>query len=149
MLRNLLFASILIGTACAIHLQYLNIDSAEEDFDESLSAVSEAEDLPMPNAQLPGVCWACEWSMKKIRKQLNNNAKMDMIRSKLKNVCNKIGFMKDKCTKMIMKYMDILIEELSTPDDPKTICINIGVCKPKSEFMMEFIQEFPQVQQNL
>lgn len=28
----------------------------------------------MPEDQLPGLCWACEWAMKKLKKQLGNNA---------------------------------------------------------------------------
>lgn len=52
-----------------------------------------------------------------------------VIKSKLAGVCNSIGFLRSLCKKMINKYMDTLVEELSTTDDAKTICINIGICR--------------------
>lgn len=40
-----------------------------------LDTIDEAEDdLMMPSAQLPGVCWACKWAMNKIKKKLQNDA---------------------------------------------------------------------------
>ncbi|XP_062864014.1 antimicrobial peptide NK-lysin-like [Trichomycterus rosablanca] len=147
MFRNLLIASFLMGTVCAIHLEYLSIDSAEEVLDESLGTVDEAEDLPMPSAQLPGVCWACKWAMNKLKNRISKGASVDEIKSQLLEVCNQIGFLKGICRKIIHKYLDVLIEELSTSDDPKNICINVGICK--SVVMMKFIQDFPQTLKNL
>ncbi|XP_026790004.1 antimicrobial peptide NK-lysin isoform X2 [Pangasianodon hypophthalmus] len=137
MFWNLLIASFFIGSACAMHLEYLKVDSGKEPLVGTLD-----EDLPMPEEQLPGVCWACEWAMKKVKKQLGDNAKADMIKAKLMKVCDSIGFLRSLCKKMITKYLGTLVEELSTTDDPKTICANIGVCK--SMRMLKLIQGFPQ-----
>lgn len=30
---------------------------------------------------------------------------------------------------MVNKHIDVLVEELSTDDDPQTICANAGICK--------------------
>uniref|UniRef100_A0A673LZ13 Saposin B-type domain-containing protein n=1 Tax=Sinocyclocheilus rhinocerous TaxID=307959 RepID=A0A673LZ13_9TELE len=79
--------------------------------------------------QQPGMCWACKWSMKKLKKQISNGATPDDIKKKLEMVCDEIGFLKSLCRKFVNKYKDTLVEELSTTEDTETICINIGVCK--------------------
>ncbi|XP_053365385.1 antimicrobial peptide NK-lysin-like isoform X2 [Clarias gariepinus] len=141
MLRNILLASFLIGSACAMHLEYLKVDS-DELLDGNLS-----EDLPMTKEQIPVVCWACKWVMKKVKKHLGNHEKAESIRAKLKNVCDKIGLAKTACKKMIDKNMDILVDELSSGDDPATICVNAGLCKAVG--MLELIQALPQVYQEI
>ncbi|XP_026789995.1 antimicrobial peptide NK-lysin-like isoform X2 [Pangasianodon hypophthalmus] len=123
MFWNLLIASFFIGSACAMHLEYLKVDSAEEPLVGTLD-----EDLPMPEEQLPGVCWACEWAMKKVKRHLADNANADMIKAELTKVCDSIGFLRSLCKTMINRYLDILVEELSTTDNPRRICANIGVC---------------------
>ncbi|NP_001187137.1 NK-lysin type 1 precursor [Ictalurus punctatus] len=143
MFWNLLVASFFIGSACAMHMEYLRVDSAEELLDGSLDSTDEDEDLAMSETQLlPGACWACQWAMKKVKKQLGNNPTVDIIKAQLKKVCNSIGFLRGLCKKMINKYLDTLVEELSTTDDPTTICGNLGICKSLS--MLELFQAFPQ-----
>ncbi|XP_036450136.1 antimicrobial peptide NK-lysin-like [Colossoma macropomum] len=147
MLRQILLAFLLIGTACAMHLEYLKVDSDEEQLDDESLAVDQAEDLPMPRAMLPGKCWACKWAVKKVKKHLGDNAKAEEIKQKLLKVCDAIGLLKNLCKKMIEKSLGVLIEELSTSDDPATVCANIGACKSKP--MLKLIQAFPEVLEKL
>ncbi|KAM9466841.1 antimicrobial peptide NK-lysin-like isoform 1-T2 [Clarias gariepinus] len=128
MFWNLLVASFVIGSACAIHLEYLKVDSDEELLDGSLDSVDLKKDLQIPEEQLPGACWACKWAMGKLKKELGNNSNQDTIKQAVTSVCDTIGFLQSICRKMINKYLDVLVEELSTTDDPKTICVNIGIC---------------------
>ncbi|MCI4382623.1 hypothetical protein PGIGA_G00017010 [Pangasianodon gigas] len=128
MFWNLLIASFFIGSACAMHLEYLKVDSAEELLVGTLDIVDQDEDLPMPKEQLPGMCWACVWAMKKVKRHLADNANADMIKAELTKVCDSIGFLRGLCKGMINRYLDVLVEELSTTDNPKRICANIGVC---------------------
>ncbi|KAI4889194.1 hypothetical protein NFI96_012967, partial [Prochilodus magdalenae] len=142
MLRNIIIALLLIGTgpyvvpfffpACAMHVEYLKMDSDEEQLEETfvrfLQAIDQDEELPMPGAELPGKCWACKWVVKKVKKHLGDKAKAEEIRGKLHKVCDSIGLLKDLCKKMISKSIDVLTEELSTSDDPQTICSNTGYC---------------------
>uniref|UniRef100_A0A8C1KC21 Saposin B-type domain-containing protein n=1 Tax=Cyprinus carpio TaxID=7962 RepID=A0A8C1KC21_CYPCA len=79
--------------------------------------------------QQPGMCWTCKWAMKKLKKQISNGATPDDIKKKLGMVCDEIGFLKSLCRKLVNEYKDTLVEELSTTDDARTICVNIGVCK--------------------
>lgn len=53
----------------------------------------------------------------------------EKIKQELKRGCDKIGLVKDICKKFVDKNFDVLEEELTTDDDPKTICANINVCK--------------------
>ncbi len=52
----------------------------------------------------------------------------DDIKKMLGGVCDEIGFLKSLCRLFVNKYTDTLVEELSTTDDARTICVNIGVC---------------------
>ncbi|XP_030644237.1 antimicrobial peptide NK-lysin-like [Chanos chanos] len=86
----------------------------------------------MPEAQLPGLCWACKWILNKVKKQISNGTDQETIKNKLISVCDQIGFLKSKCKSFVKKYLNTLIEELSTTDDPRTICVNLKACKPKT-----------------
>nr|ABC17996.1 NK-lysin type 2 [Ictalurus punctatus] len=129
MFWNLLVASFFIGSACAMHMEYLRVDSAEELLDGTLDSADKDEDLPMSEIQLfPGACWACKWAMNNVKKHLGINPTVDMIKAQLAEVCNSIGFLRGLCKTIINKYLDTLVEELSTTDNPTTICVNIGIC---------------------
>uniref|UniRef100_A0A673MAJ3 Saposin B-type domain-containing protein n=1 Tax=Sinocyclocheilus rhinocerous TaxID=307959 RepID=A0A673MAJ3_9TELE len=78
--------------------------------------------------QLPGLCWACKWVMRKLKKQISNGATPDDIKKKLGMVCDQIGFLKSMCRKFVNQYTDTLVEELSTTDDARTISIKT-ICR--------------------
>jgi len=46
----------------------------------------------------------------------------------LSHVCDEIGFLKYLCRTFVGRYINTLVEELSTTDNARTICVNIGVC---------------------
>ncbi len=52
----------------------------------------------------------------------------DDIARMLGGVCDEIGFLKSLCRLFVNKYTDTLVEELSTTDNARTICVHIGVC---------------------
>ncbi|XP_072546493.1 antimicrobial peptide NK-lysin-like [Salminus brasiliensis] len=145
MLKNVLFTFLLIGTACAMHLEYLKIDPDEEHV-KSLD-VTESEDLQMPGAELPGLCWACKWAMDKLKRSLGSDAGTEAIKTGLHQVCDGIGFLRFLCKNMINQFFDVLVEELSTTDNAETICSNIGLCSWKT--LLEFIQALPENKQKL
>ncbi|MED6294229.1 hypothetical protein CHARACLAT_018864 [Characodon lateralis] len=94
---------------------------------------------PVVEAQgLPGICWGCQWALKKVKKMIGPNATAEAIQSKLKVVCNELGLLKSKCQKFVNKYLGVLIEELTTTDDVKTICVNTGACKAKEQLDLIF-----------
>ncbi|KAI5102395.1 hypothetical protein C0J45_7747, partial [Silurus meridionalis] len=120
-------------SACAMHLEYLKVDS-EELHDGTLVSTSNVyvgqdEDLLMPEEQIPGVCSICKRIMKKVKHHLGNHENAEKIKEKLMNLCDKLGPVKNICRKMVTKNIDMLVEELSTDDDPKTICAKAGLCK--------------------
>lgn len=51
------------------------------------------------------------------------------VKSKLNAVCNEIGLLKSACRKFVKTHLGELIEELTTSDDVRTICVNTGACK--------------------
>ncbi|KAG9268630.1 antimicrobial peptide NK-lysin-like, partial [Astyanax mexicanus] len=85
----------------------------------------QAEEQQISGGKIPGVCWACKWAMGKLKKHLGTKEN-DAIKAKLLKVCSGIGLLKKRCENFINKNIDVLTEELSTSDDPKTICTNIG-----------------------
>ncbi|XP_059209700.1 uncharacterized protein LOC131988574 [Centropristis striata] len=81
--------------------------------------------------KLPGVCWACKWAINKVKKWARSNATVAMLTKKLHVVCSQIGLLKSKCSKFVNAHLGELVEELTTSDDTRTICVNVGACKPK------------------
>uniref|UniRef100_A0A4W4GZW3 Saposin B-type domain-containing protein n=1 Tax=Electrophorus electricus TaxID=8005 RepID=A0A4W4GZW3_ELEEL len=150
MLQNILICVLFACSACAMHLEYLKIESAEDDLLNSvLDQYYESEGLSetLPKTGADPFCWACKWVVKKVKKHLITNAKAEVIKNKLLQVCDQIRLMKTKCKKMVTKYMDVLTDELSTTDDPQTVCINVGICK--SNPIWKFIQDSQQTHQKL
>ncbi|KAJ0063113.1 hypothetical protein NL108_012578 [Boleophthalmus pectinirostris] len=81
--------------------------------------------------KLPGVCWACKWALNNVKKIIGNNATAESIKAKLLAVCKNIGLLKSLCQKFVNKHLGVLIEELTTTDDVRTICVRTKACKPK------------------
>ncbi|KAM4542834.1 NK-lysin tandem duplicate 4 [Odontesthes bonariensis] len=81
--------------------------------------------------KLPGICWACKWALNKVKKIAGRNPTKETLKSKLLNICNSIGLLKSVCRKFVNKNLSELIEELTTTDDVRTICVNVKACKPK------------------
>uniref|UniRef100_A0A3B4GUN2 Saposin B-type domain-containing protein n=1 Tax=Pundamilia nyererei TaxID=303518 RepID=A0A3B4GUN2_9CICH len=81
--------------------------------------------------QLPGKCWACKWILNKVKKLAGPNATAESLKSKLLSVCDGIGLLKSLCRKFVKVHLGELIEELTTTDDVRTICVNTGACKSK------------------
>ncbi|KAM4540772.1 antimicrobial peptide NK-lysin-like isoform 1-T1 [Fundulus diaphanus] len=99
------------------------------------------EELAEPNAKqqgIPGICWGCKWALDRVKKVLGNNSTAQAITQQLKAVCDKIGLLKSKCKKFVDKNFGVLVEELTTTDDVRTICVNVGACKPKEQLDMIF-----------
>ncbi|XP_072313938.1 NK-lysin tandem duplicate 4 [Eucyclogobius newberryi] len=88
----------------------------------------------LAEAKIPGVCWACKWALNKVKKEIGKNATVEKIKSKLMSVCDKIGLLKSKCKKFTLGHLGLLVEELTTTDDVRTICVKAKACK--SEFLM-------------
>ncbi|XP_068582501.1 antimicrobial peptide NK-lysin-like [Cebidichthys violaceus] len=88
-------------------------------------------DISVKAGKLPGVCWACKWALKKVKKVIGRNATAEILTAKLNSVCKEIGFLRPLCSKFVKTHLGELIEELSTTDDVRTICVNTGACKPK------------------
>ncbi|XP_048046948.1 antimicrobial peptide NK-lysin-like [Megalobrama amblycephala] len=121
MLRSIILVTLLISSVCAFHWEMHKEESNENEIEESSGDIQ--------TEQLPGMCWVCKWAMKKVKKQISNGTTQDEIKKKLSMVCDQIGFLKSLCRKFVNKYTDTLVEELSTTDDARTICVNISVCK--------------------
>ncbi|XP_065110012.1 antimicrobial peptide NK-lysin-like isoform X3 [Paramisgurnus dabryanus] len=125
MLRFIILVTLLVSSACALQWKI---------YREELIGNEESSDevIVKMNQGLPGVCWVCKWAMKKVKKKISNGTTADDIKNKLTRVCDWIGFLKIMCKSLVNKYVGTLVEELSTSDNPATICINIGVCKKKT-----------------
>ncbi|KAM9569234.1 antimicrobial peptide NK-lysin-like [Salvelinus alpinus] len=78
-----------------------------------------------------GTCWACMWALNKVKKHISSSSSEVQIKQKLLSVCDTLGLLKSLCKGMVKKHLWVLVEELSTSDDVRTICINIKACKPK------------------
>ncbi|XP_077079984.1 antimicrobial peptide NK-lysin-like isoform X2 [Siphateles boraxobius] len=121
MFRRILLATLLISSVCALDWEMRRRNFTGDELEESLVEMA-------PTDQLPGLCWACKWTMGKLKKLVSNKSTQSEIREMLTHVCDEIGFLKYLCRIFVGKYLNVLVEELSTSDNARTICINIGVC---------------------
>ncbi|KAK2843440.1 hypothetical protein Q7C36_011655 [Tachysurus vachellii] len=147
MLRLIFLASLLIGSACALHLEYLKMDSTEVTDGTLVSATSHGsvdqdEDLLDLEALIPGTCWLCKKIVTKVKKHLGSHEKVEKIKEKLRRGCDNLGEVAKLCKKLVNRHIDILVKELSTDDNPKTVCAKAGICKEMD--MLDLIQVFPQ-----
>ncbi|TDG98866.1 hypothetical protein EPR50_G00205270 [Perca flavescens] len=95
--------------------------------------------ISLKASKLPGVCWACNWALKKVKKLAGRNATVEKLTSMLNSICDQIGLLKSLCRKFVKKtHLPELVEELTTTDDVKTICVNTGACKPKELLDLHF-----------
>ncbi|KAI5102396.1 hypothetical protein C0J45_7748, partial [Silurus meridionalis] len=87
------------------------------------------EDLLMPEEQIPGLCYICKRIMEKVKHHFGTHENAEKIKRRLSRLCDKLGPVKTICKEMVTKNIDILVKELSTNDDPKTMCAKAGLCK--------------------
>ncbi|XP_065105096.1 antimicrobial peptide NK-lysin-like [Paramisgurnus dabryanus] len=123
MLRFIVLVTLLVSSVCALQREMDNDVLTEKELEEIY-----AEFLAKTGHKLPGMCWACKWAMGKIKKHVSVTTNQGDIRKMLNKVCDDIGFLKFLCKGIVSRFLGTLIEEISTTDDPATICSNIGVC---------------------
>ncbi|KAM9354415.1 uncharacterized protein KZ484_012571 [Pholidichthys leucotaenia] len=95
-------------------------------------------DLSAEAQGLPGKCWACKWILGKMKKFAGPNATAKSLMAKLKSICKEIGLLKSLCNYFVEVHLGELVEELTTTDDVRTICVNTGACKPKELLNLQF-----------
>ncbi|XP_013981229.2 antimicrobial peptide NK-lysin-like [Salmo salar] len=120
----LLALSLLACSVWEIHGQCQEVDLDDQE-------VVEAQPEKRMAKQLKGTCWVCEWALNKVKKSISTSSSPETLKQKLLSVCDKVGFLKSMCKGLVKKHLWVLIEELSTSDDVRTICVNIKACKQK------------------
>ncbi|XP_063079942.1 antimicrobial peptide NK-lysin-like [Engraulis encrasicolus] len=80
-------------------------------------------------AKPPGVCWACKWLLNKVKKSISAASSPDEITGKLRAGCEQIGFLRSMCKGFVKRYLSVLVEELSTTDEVRSICVSLKACK--------------------
>ncbi|TNN55321.1 hypothetical protein EYF80_034453 [Liparis tanakae] len=95
-------------------------------------------EISVDASKRPGLCWVCKWSLNKVKKAIGPNATAENLVLKLKSICKQTGLLKPLCSKFVKKHLAELVEELTTTDDVRTICVNTGACKPKDSFDLLF-----------
>nr|XP_046269054.1 antimicrobial peptide NK-lysin-like [Scatophagus argus] len=100
----------------------------------------EVLEISVEAGKLPGICWACKWALEKVKKVIGPNTTAEAVSSKLLTICNQMGLLKAMCHKFVKTHLSILVEELTTTDDVRTICVNTGACKPKDLLDLLFNQ---------
>ncbi|KAM9433502.1 antimicrobial peptide NK-lysin-like isoform 2-T2 [Salvelinus alpinus] len=119
----LLALSLLACSVWKIHGQCQEVDPDDQEVVE--------KQLEKRMQQLKGTCWVCKWALNKVKKSISASSSQEELKQKLLSVCDNVGFLKSMCKGLVKKHLWVLIEELSTSDDVRTICVNIKACKPK------------------
>ncbi|XP_028251679.1 antimicrobial peptide NK-lysin [Parambassis ranga] len=119
----LLLCTLAACSVWAVHGRTIEVNIADEeqvDIDVSVEA-----------SKVPGLCWACKWALNKVKTLVGKNCTAEKLKAKLNAVCEEIGLLKAACRKFVKSHLGELIEELTTTDDVRTICVNLKACKPK------------------
>ncbi|KAM9432718.1 antimicrobial peptide NK-lysin-like [Salvelinus alpinus] len=120
----LLALSLLASSVWKIHGQCQEVDPDDQE-------VVEKQLEKRMEQQLKGTCWVCKWALNKVKKSISASSSQEELKQKLLSVCDNVGFLKSMCKGLVKKHLWVLIEELNTSDDVRTICVNIKACKPK------------------
>ncbi|XP_038864804.1 antimicrobial peptide NK-lysin-like [Salvelinus namaycush] len=120
----LLALSLLACSVWKIHGHRQEVDPDDQE-------VVEAKPKKCMEQQLKGTCWVCKWALNKVKKSISASSSQEELKQKLLSVCDNVGFLKSMCKGLVKRHLWVLIEELSTSDDVRTICVNIKACKPK------------------
>uniref|UniRef100_A0A4W5M968 Saposin B-type domain-containing protein n=2 Tax=Hucho hucho TaxID=62062 RepID=A0A4W5M968_9TELE len=119
----LLALSLLACSVWEIHGHYQEDDQEDQE-------VVKAQPGKRMEQKLLGVCWVCKWALNKVKESTTSDSQEEL-KKNLLSVCDNVGFLKSMCKGLVKKHLPVLIEELSTSDDVRTICVNIKACKPK------------------
>uniref|UniRef100_A0A3B5BEX1 Antimicrobial peptide NK-lysin-like n=1 Tax=Stegastes partitus TaxID=144197 RepID=A0A3B5BEX1_9TELE len=114
----LLLCIVAACTVWAVHGRTLEVSISEGEQEEVLDM-----DVTVDVRKLPGICWACKWALNKVKKLAGSNSTVE-VRPKLNSVCDQIGLLKSLCRKFVKTHLGELVEELTTTDDVRTICVN-------------------------
>ncbi|XP_029350015.1 antimicrobial peptide NK-lysin [Echeneis naucrates] len=120
-MRLVLFAFLVTCSVWAVYGRSLEIKIDDQE-EVEMEISKEAR-------KLPGLCWACQWALNKVKKTLKRNNTEDYVKKKLTAVCSQMGLLKSLCERFVRKNLEVLIEELTTTDDVKTICVNAKACR--------------------
>nr|WEF74172.1 NK-lysin [Thamnaconus modestus] len=127
----LLCALVALCVAGKLQAKSVNVNTDDDDDDDD---DEEDLDLTGETAKLPGLCWLCKWGPNKVKKQLGKNGTAALITDKLNKMCAQAGLLKSMCQKFVKSHISVLVEELTTSDNVRTICGNIKACKKKEAF---------------
>ncbi|XP_075874082.1 antimicrobial peptide NK-lysin [Nelusetta ayraudi] len=125
----LLCALVALCVAGKLQAKSVNVSTDDDDDDDE-----EDLDLTGEPAGLPGLCWLCKWGLNKVKKQLGKNETAAIITDKLNKMCSHAGLLKSRCQKFVKSHISVLVEELTTSDNVRTICVNLKACKKKEDF---------------
>ncbi|CAB1330664.1 unnamed protein product [Coregonus sp. 'balchen'] len=123
--------SLVLLSLCLLACSVWEIHGQCQEVDPDDQEVVEAQPEKHMEQQLKGTCWVCKWALNKVKKSISTSSSPEELKQKLLSVCDNVGFLKSMCKGLVKKHLWVLIEELSTSDDVRTICVKIKACKPK------------------
>lgn len=82
----------------------------------------EVEYVATPN------CILCEQIVKEIEKNIHNKNSKEDIKRALQHACDRLHKLKNKCSQIVTKYGDQIVDLLLKEMTPKAICSELGMC---------------------
>lgn len=91
----------------------------------------EVEYVATPN------CILCEQIVKEVEKNIHNKNSKEDIKRALQHACDRLHKLKNKCSQIITKYGDQIIDLLLKEMTPKAICSELGMCIAEDNLMID------------
>ncbi|XP_054258859.1 prosaposin isoform X2 [Macrosteles quadrilineatus] len=124
---------------------YLKYCPAKDTHTQAVSSVSggdvETNEIPK-DGNNNDLCVLCEFVMKTIEKDLQDNKTEEEIRQVVEHVCFVMpSTVRPKCKKFIDQYLDLIVTLLAQSIDPQQICQMMNVCTSSSLPHFDYIRK--------
>lgn len=82
-------------------------------------------------------CILCEQIVKEVEKNIHNKNSKEDIKRALQHACDRLHKLKNKCSQVIEKYGDQIIDLLLKEMTPKAICSELGMCIAEDNLLID------------
>eukprot|EP00250_Pteridium_aquilinum_P017264 c23537_g1_i3 orf=305-1366(-) len=96
-----------------------------------------------PSIKDPSNCATCEFAVYQLKAKLRNPAVQDKMLEMLLDHCTKVPAHVDQCKELVTQYGPLILANIDTYVDPKTICTEIHACDSKKKLSDDMLIQLP------
>jgi hypothetical protein len=87
-------------------------------------------------------CLVCHLATKLLKSKLKNNATVNELETMMDNMCSLLtDTLRDQCKGLVTTIINDVINTMNNKEKFSQICVQVGLCKPKLQFIKKYEQE--------